>query len=213
MKIALVGATGFVGSAVLTEASNRGHQVTAIARDTEKVATLPGVTAVRADVLNDADLATKLRGNDVVIATYNPGWTNPNIRAEHLAGSQAITNAAREAGVPRLLMVGGAGTSQTAPGVHIVDSDDFPAAYKPGALGAKEAAYWIEGETTLDWVFVLPAVMLVPGERTGKYRIGGPGPVTNDKGESTISVADFAVALLDEAETPRHHRARITTGY
>jgi putative NADH-flavin reductase len=213
MKIALVGATGFVGSAVLAEAVNRGHEVTAIARNTEKVAALPGVTTVRADVLNDADLAAKLRGNDVIIATYNPGWTNPNIRAEHLAGSQAITKAAREAGVPRLIMVGGAGTSQTAPGVHIVDSDTFPAAYKEGALGAKEAAYWIEGETVLDWVFVLPAVMLVPGERTGKYRTGGPGPVTNDKGESTISVADFAVALIDEAETPRFHRARITTGY
>ena len=213
MKIALVGATGFVGSAVLAEASNRGHQITAIARNTEKVPALPGATAVRADVLNDADLATQLRGNDVVIATYNPGWTNPNIRAEHLAGSQAIVKAARDAGVPRLLMVGGAGTSQIAPGVHIVDGDDFPAAYKAGALGAKEAAYWIEGEATLDWVFVLPAVMLAPGERTGKYRTGGPGPVTNDKGESTISVADLAVVLIDEAETPRHHRERITTGY
>jgi putative NADH-flavin reductase len=213
MKIALVGATGFVGSAVLAEAANRGHEVTAIARNPERVVAPPGATAVRADVLNDADLAAKLAGSDVVIATYNPGWTNPNIRAEHLAGSQAIVNAAREAGVPRLLMVGGAGTSQTAPGVHIVDGDDFPAAYKAGALGAKEAAYWIEGEKAVDWVFVLPAIMLVPGERTGKYRTGGPGPVTNDKGESTISVADFAVALLDEAETPRHHRERITTGY
>ena len=213
MKIALVGATGFVGAAVLTEAVGRGHEVTALARNPEKVAALPGATATRADVLNDTDLAEKLRGHDVVIATYNPGWTNPDIRAEHLAGSQAITNATREADVPRLLMVGGAGTSQSAPGVHLVDSDTFPAAYKAGALGAKDAAYWIEGETQTDWVFVLPAVMLVPGERTGKYRTGGPGPVTNDKGESTISVPDFAVALLDEAETPRHHRARITTGY
>lgn len=213
MKIALVGATGFVGSAVLAEAVGRGHEVTAIARHPEKVTALPGATAVRADVLNDTDLAAKLRGHDVVIATYNPGWTNPNIRAEHLGGSQAITIATREAGVPRLLMVGGAGTSQTAPGVHIVDSDSFPAAYKDGALGAKEAAYWIEGETVIDWVFVLPAIILVPGDRTGKYRTGGPGPVTNDKGESTISVADFAVALVDEAETPRHHRERITVGY
>jgi putative NADH-flavin reductase len=213
MKIALVGATGFVGSAVLAEAVSRGHEVTAIARHPEKVAALPGATAVRADVLNDADLAAKLHGHDVVIATYNPGWTNPNIRSEHLGGSQAITIATREAGVPRLLMVGGAGTSQTAPGVHIVDSEDFPAAYKEGALGAKEAAYWIEGETIVDWVFVLPAVLLVPGDRTGKYRTGGPGPVTNDKGESTISVADLAVALVDEAESPRQHRKRITVGY
>lgn len=213
MKIALVGATGFVGSAVLAEAANRGHTVTALSRNPDKVATLPGATAVSADVLGDADLAAKLRGHDVVIATYNPGWTNPNIRAEHLAGSQKIVNATRDAGVPRLLMVGGAGTSQTAPGVHIVDSDTFPAAYKAGALGAKEAAYWIEDEETVDWVFVLPAIMLVPGERTGKYRTGGPGPVTNAEGESTISVADFAVALLDEAEAPKHHRQRITTGY
>jgi putative NADH-flavin reductase len=213
MKIALVGATGFVGSAVVAEAASRGHAVTAIARQPEKVPAVSGVTPAKADVLNDTDLAAKLRGHDVVIATYNPGWTNPSIRAEHLAGSQAIVNATRESRVPRLLMVGGAGTSQTAPGVHIVDGDDFPAAYKAGALGAKEAAYWIEGEEAVDWVFVLPAIMLVPGDRTGKYRTGGPGPVTNDKGESTISVADLAVALLDEAETPKHHRQRITTGY
>lgn len=211
MKIAIVGATGYVGSAIVAEAVARGHAVTALSRNPEKAAG-PGVTAVKADVW-DANLAQTLKGQDVVISSYNPGWTNPKIRAEQLAGSQAVLSATRAAGVPRLLMIGGAGTSEIRPGVPYVTTDEFNPDFKEGALGAKEAAEWIEGVTDLDWVFFLPAINLVPGERTGKYRKGGRATVLDADGKSTISTADFAVALIDEAETPKHHRERIAVGY
>jgi putative NADH-flavin reductase len=213
MNIALIGATGFVGSALLEELLRRGHQVRALLRDPAKLAARTGLQARAADVLADGDLAAQLDGVDAVVSAFNAGWGNPNLHDDFLRGSDAIAAAARKAGV-RLIAVGGAGSLFIAPGQQLVDSPAFPAEWKQGALAAREALNRLRADTTaLDWTFVSPAMHLAPGERTGSYRLGGEEPVLDAKGESHISVADLAVAIVDELETPRHRRGRFTAGY
>ncbi|SFI96986.1 hypothetical protein SAMN04515648_2222 [Phyllobacterium sp. CL33Tsu] len=213
MKIALIGATGFVGTQILKEASSRGHVVTALVRNVDKVEKRDGIKAVEADALNTADLAAKLKGNDIVISAYNPGWDNPDIKAVHIAGSKSITEATKQAGIKRLIVVGGAGSLRAPDGSQFVDGAAFPAEYKEGALGARQALEDLRSETALDWTFVSPPFELVPGERTGKYRQGKDEPVFSADGKSTISTSDLAVAILDEAEKPAHAQERFTVGY
>lgn len=211
-KIALIGATGFVGAALLKEAASRGHSVTALVRHPEKVEKLNNVTALKADV-NDTDaLAKQLAGHDIVISAYNPGWGDANIQQSHINGSRSITEATKKAGLKRLIAVGGAG-SLYINGAQLVDSPEFPAEWKEGALGARQALNDLRGENELDWTFVSPAIMLEPGERTGHYRLGGDEPVFDADGNCKISVADLAVAILDEAEQGKHIRQRITAAY
>ncbi len=212
MKIALIGASGFVGTAILKEASARGHTVTAIVRNPDKVEKLPGVTAVKADVTDDTALAKAVAGQDVVISAFNGGWGDPDIYNKHLVGSKAIIAAARQAKT-RLIMIGGAGSLEAAPGKQLVDSPEFPAEWKAGALAARDALTAIRGEKELDWSFLSPAIHLAPGEKTGTYRLGGDQPVFDAKGESGISSGDLAAAIVDEAETPKHSRRRFTLGY
>ncbi len=212
-KIALIGATGFVGAAVLKEAVARGNRVTALVRHPEKVAKNDHVTAVQADVFDSDALAKQLAGHDIVISAFNPGWADANIRENHTKGSRSIAEAARKAGVKRLIEVGGAGSLEIKPGVQLVDTPEFPADWKQGALGARDALNELRGNTDLDWTFVSPAMLLQPGERTGRYRLGGDQPVFDAKGESRISVEDLAVAILDEAEQGKHIRRRFTVGY
>lgn len=213
MKIALIGATGFVGSAVLTEALSRGHDVTALARTPSKIPAQPKLTVAAADVLDAAQVARAVAGHDAVISAYNPGWQEPEIYALFLKGTQAIVDGVKQAGGKRLLIVGGAGSLYAAPGVQIVDTPEFPAQWKPGALAARDALKAIQQDTTLDWSFVSPAVHLEPGARRGEYRLGTDTPVMRDGQPSNISVADLAVAILDEIEKPRHIRQRFTVGY
>ncbi|SFC80998.1 hypothetical protein SAMN05216344_1505 [Polaromonas sp. OV174] len=211
MKIALIGATGFVGSAILPELLSRGHQVTVLARTPAKLAPQTGLTVVQADVLDTAQVAQAVAGHDAVISAYNPGWSEPKIHDLFLQGSQAITAGTKAAGVKRLLVVGGAGSLYVAPGLQLVDTPEFPAAYKQGALAAREALNQLKGESTLDWSFVSPPIGLAPGERSGQYRLGGddllPGQGDQPAG---ISVADLAVAIVDEIEQPRHLQRRFT---
>lgn len=211
-KIALIGATGFVGAEILKEALSRGNSVTALVRHPEKVEKADGVTAVKADVFDTDALAKQIAGHDIVISAFNPGWTDSNIRENHIKGSRSINEAAKKAGVKRVIVVGGAG-SLSINGQQLVDSAEFPAEWKEGALGARQALDELHEESDLDWTFVSPAIMLQPGERTGNYRLGKDEPVFNDKGESTISSADLAVAILDEAEQNKHIRARFTAAY
>ena len=211
-KIALIGATGFVGAAILKEAVSRGHSVTALVRNTDKVAKLDNVTAVKSDVFDTDALASQLAGHDIVISAYNPGWTDANIRENHIKGSRSINAAAKKAGVKRLIAVGGAGSLEIN-GQQLVDSPDFPADWKEGALGARQALNELREENDLDWTFVSPAIMLEPGERTGKYRLGTDQPVFDEKGESKISVDDLAVAIIDEAEQGKHIGKRFTAAY
>jgi len=210
MKIALIGATGFVGSALLTELLSRGHSVTALARSPEKYAAQDRVTVVKADVSNAADVATAVRGHDAVIDAYNPGWNEADIYNLFLRGTRAIIDGTKQAGVKRLLIVGGAGSLYVAPGVQLVDTAEFPVAYKQGALAARDALNLIRNENTLDWTFVSPPALLAPGERTGKFRIGADQLLMNGDKPAGISVADLAVAIVDETEQQRKVKQRFT---
>ncbi len=213
MNIALIGGTGFVGSAVLEELLQRGHQVTALARTPAKYTARAGLTVVAADVLDAAQVAHAVEGHDAVVSAYNPGWKEPQIHDLFLQGTRAITEGVKRSGVKRLLVVGGAGSLFVAPGVQLVDTPEFPAEWKQGALAAREALNRIRQETTLDWSFLSPAVMLAPGERTGKFRIGGDEVLMAGHQPAGISVADLAVAIVDEIETPRHVKRRFTVAY
>lgn len=212
MKIALIGASGFVGAALLKEAAQRGHSVTAIVRNPAKVQAAAGVTAVKADVSDVKQLAALIAGHDVVISAFNGGWGDPDIYNKHIAGSRAIAAAAKQAGV-RLIVVGGAGSLHAPDGSQFVDSPHFPEAYRDGARAARDALAELRKESGLQWSLVSPAAHIAPGERTGKFRLGGDEPVLDTKGESHVSVEDLAYAILDEAEKPKHTGKRFTLGY
>lgn len=212
MKIALIGATGFVGSALLKEAVARGHSVTALVRNPAKVATDANVKAVQVDVNDVPALTAQLAGHDVVISAFNGGWGDPDIYNKHLAGSNAIADAAKAAKVC-LIAIGGAGSLHAPDGSQFVDSPHFPEAYREGARAARDALAGLRKGDWQDWSFISPAAMLAPGERTGKFRLGGDEPVLDANGDNHVSVEDLAVATLDEAETPRHTGKRFTLGY
>lgn len=216
MKVALIGASGFVGKAILNELLQRGHQVTAIVRNAEKITPSENVTVVSANVLNEKELSDTVTGHDAVISAYNAGWTNPNLYNEFLKGSQAIQEAVKQSGVKRLLIVGGAGSLFIAPNLQIVDTEGFPNEWKPGALAARDYLNIIKKETTLDWTFLSPAVEMhqgTSGIRKGTYRTGLESPVFDAENRSIISVEDTAVALVDELENPNHIRRRFTIAW
>lgn len=207
MKIAIIGATGLVGTKIVSETLDRGHEVTAIVRNPERLPTHPKLRAASADVTEPSDLASLIAGHHVVISAFNPG------KDESGTGARSIIDAVKRSGVKRLLVVGGAGTLEIAPGKRLVDQSDFPAQWKDGALRTAAFLDQLRGETELDWAFLSPAAMLTPGERTGNYRVGGDQLLTDSDGESRISLEDYAVAMLDEIERPQHHRKRFSVGY
>lgn len=214
MKVALIGATGFVGTAVLNEALNRGYDVTAIARDPKKItSTNDKLTLVAVDVYDADKLAEVLKGHDAVINTFNAGWANPDLYNDFIKGSEAIQQATKLSGVKRLLIVGGAGSLYAAPGLQLVDTPQFPAEWKTGATAARDYLNIIKKEEELDWTFLSPAINLHPGTRTGKFRLGTDEPVFATDGKSEISVEDMAVAILDELENNQFVKRRFTLGY
>ncbi|HUX49899.1 MAG TPA: NAD(P)-dependent oxidoreductase [Spirochaetia bacterium] len=216
MKIVIVGATGFVGKALVAEAAHRGHEVTAIARHVDGVASVPGVTARNADVMDTDSLAKVFAGHDAVLSAFNPGWTNPNIYNDSLAGLKSIEKAVEKAGVLRYLVIGGAGSLEVSPGVQLVDTPQFPADYKDGARAARDYLNVLKQNARLEWTFLSPAILMHAGitdGRTGSYRIGTDNPVFDAHGESRLSVEDLAVALIDELEQRRFVRRRFTAAY
>jgi putative NADH-flavin reductase len=217
MKIALIGATGFVGSAILNEALNRGHQVTAILRHPEKLTVKNNhLSVVQGDVMDTNSLAEIVKGSDVVISAYNAGWNNPDIYNEFLKGSQSIQQGVKKSGVKRLIVMGGAGSLFVAPGVQLVDTPQFPADWKAGASAARDYLNILNKEDQLDWTFISPAIEMhqgTSGERKGRYRTGLDNPVVDANNKSIISVEDVAVAAVDEAEHPKHIRQRFTVAY
>lgn len=214
MKIALIGATGFVGAALLPELLSRNHEVTAVARTPGKIAAQPGLRTVAADVYDVPALTAALRGHDAVVSAFNPGWNEPRLYELFMQGSAAVVKATEAAGVRRLLVVGGAGSLYVAEGVQLVDTSEFtnhvPANVVPGARAARDALGELRGNTRIDWTFVSPPAMLQPGARSGRYRVGGEFLLMDGDSPAGISVADLAVAIADELETPRHVRARFT---
>lgn len=203
MKIALIGATGQVGSRIRAEALQRGHQVSAIARQANTLAPSAGLTPVALDVADSGKLAAALSGHDVAIVSVKYSMVD----------ARPILKAIEQAGVPRVLVVGGAGSLQVAPGVDLVDTPNFPAPYKEEALAAREILRLLRAGTALDWSLVSPSALLQPGERTGKFRIGGDQLLVDAQGNSRVSLEDLALALVDELESPKHSRQRFTVGY
>lgn len=213
MKIALIGATGFVGSALLNELSSRNHQITAIARNPQEN---NKANWVKADITNVDDLAEVLKNHDLVISAYNSGWENPNIYADFISGSKNIQAAVKKSGVTRYITIGGGGSLFVAPGLQAVDTPDFPKEYYPGATAARDYLNIIREEKELDWAFFSPAFEMHQGittGRTGKYRLGLENPVFDADNRSILSVEDLAVVIADEAENPKHHQQRFTAAY
>lgn len=214
-NVVLIGASGFVGTAILNELLNRGHKVTAIVRDPAKVnASNPNLKVIQADVTDTDVLIEASKGKDAVISAYNPGWKNPNIYEETLKNYPLIVDSVKKAGVERLLIVGGAGTLFYAPGKMVMDADDVPAKLLPGIKSLGEFYLnTLRKENDIDWIFLSPAANMTPGERTGKFRIGKDDLVVDVNGDSNISVEDYAVAMVDELEQKHHHKERFTIGY
>jgi putative NADH-flavin reductase len=213
MKIALIGATGFVGSAILNELTSRNHEITAIARTPKETS---HVNWVAADIFNSDELATILKGNDLVISAYNAGWTNPNIYDDFIAGSKSVQEAVKKSGVNRFIVIGGGGSLFVAPGLQAVDTPDFPKEYYVAATAARDYLNIIKEEKDLDWAFFSPAFEMHQGittGRTGKYRLGLENPVFNEEQRSILSVEDLAVVIADEAENAKHHQVRFTAAY
>lgn len=212
MKIVLIGASGRVGTLILEEALSRNYDVVALVRNPENIIINDKrLKVIKVDVLHD-DFSSLLSDVDAVISAYNPGWQNPNIYNDFIKGSAAILATSKIAGVKRLLVVGGAGSLEIN-GSQLVDSKDFPEEWKQGALGARDFLNILKKDKEIKWTFLSPAIMLGPGERTGKYRIGTDSPVFDSKGECKISFADLAVALLDELEKGQFIQKRFTIGY
>lgn len=214
-KVAIIGASGFVGSNLVKEATDRGLEVTAIARNVEKI-NVENISKVAVDVNQVNELSEALKGHDVVISAFNAGWTNPNLYNDFIKGSESIQQAAKQAGVQRMIVVGGAGSLYANENEQLVDSPDFPADIKPGATAARDYLNILKEEKELDWVFFSPAIEMHPGVtigRTGKYRLGKDQPVFDENMVSKLSPEDVAVVLIDEIEKPKHHKERFTAAY
>lgn len=212
MKIALIGASGFIGSALRQEALARGHQVTALVTRPDRLAAGPGLTVTQVDVTDTAALAATMAGHDAVLSAFS-GHAQADVLPYYLKGIRSIIAATRKAEVPRLLLVGGAGSLEVAPGKQLLDTPQFPEMYKATAEGARQALQILRDERALDWTMLSPSAVIAPGERTGRFRLGGDQLLADAQGNSRISVEDYALAFIDELEKPAHRRQRFTVGY
>ncbi|MGD0722637.1 MAG: NAD(P)-dependent oxidoreductase [Roseiarcus sp.] len=202
MKVALIGATGMVGSRILAELDRRGHAVTGIVRNPERVPVSTNVAAKKGDVDDERGLAALLAGHDAAISAVRFSASDPD----------KLIGAAKVAKVGRYLVVGGAGSLEVAPGVRLFDTPEFPALYLAEARAGGAFLGRLREETALDWTYLSPSAAIAPGARTGKFRLGGDA-LLRHAGGSSISAEDFAVALVDELERPAHSRQRFTVGY
>lgn len=212
MKIALVGATGNIGRQIARHALANGHQVTAIVRSrTELPAELAGAQLVIAALDDTATLAAAISGHDVLASAYGPRPGDDISQITVVAGQ--LVAAARQAHVPRLVVVGGAGSLEIAPGQQLVDTPDFPAAYRPYALAAREALSVLRAATDIDWTFFSPAAEIGPGDERGTWRVQAKTFLADAQGHSHISYADYGAAFVAELEAHRYPREIITAAY
>ncbi len=215
MKVALIGATGFVGSQLLEELLSRDHDVTAIARNADKITVKNDkLTAVSVDIKDTDALTEVLRNNQMVISAYNAGWDNTNLYNDYIDGYESIQKAVRAANIRRYFVVGNAGTLYIG-GTQLVDTDDFPAKMKEGAKASRDHFDKLRRETYLDWVYLSPPTEMnenITTGRTGRFRMGKDEPVMRD-GTASISVQDLAIVVADEVENRKHSRQHYTVGY
>lgn len=214
-KIVLIGASGFVGSAILKEALNRDFEVTAVVRHPEKITVKnENLKVKKADVSSLDEVTEVCKGADIVISAFNPGWNNPNIYDETINVYLTIIDGVKKADVRRFLMVGGTGSLFISPGLRLMDSGDVPESLLQGvkALGDFYLNFLMK-EKEVDWVFFAPAADMRPGVRSGRYRLGKDEMIVDAVGNSHISVEDYAAAMIDEAEHPAHHQEIFTIGY
>jgi putative NADH-flavin reductase len=214
-KVVLIGASGFVGSAILNEALDRGHKVTVVVRHAEKITKVHKNLVVKpGDVSIVKTVIEVSKGVDTVISAFNPGWQNPDIAEETTKVYRTILNGIRQAGVKRFLVVGGAGSLFVSHGIRLMDAGVMPEYVLPAVKAL--ADFYLKDlmiEKSIDWVFFSPAGNLEAGLRTGKFLLGKDDLIVNETGESKISVQDYAVAMIDELEKPAHHKERFTIGY
>jgi putative NADH-flavin reductase len=212
MKIAVFGATGNIGSRVITEALNRGHDVTAIMRHPEDY-TLeqPHLKVARGDIFRTQDVEAAVFNHDAIVSAYN--FTKGAKPSTIVEVAEPLISGLKQAGVKRLIIVGGAGSLEVAPGLQLVDSPGFPPEFKDAALAHRDALKVYQKEKELNWTYISPAAYIEPGERTGNFRRGKDKLITDEDGNSRISMEDFAVAIIDEIMNPQHIRQRFTVGY
>ena len=210
LKIALFGATGMIGSRIAAQAIERGHEVTALARQPRAIDGLPSLTVVAADLFDTAASAAQIKGFDVIASAYAPPRDQPSKVVE---ATRALVALAHAAGVKRLVAVGGAGSLEVAPGKQLVDTEGFPDAYKPVALAHREARSFYRTVTDVDWTFFAPAALIAPGTKTGAFRTGADTLIVDANGDSKISAEDYAVAFVDEIEAGRFVHRIATVAY
>jgi hypothetical protein len=213
MKIAIIGAGGKIGSRIAEEAISRGHEVTGIGRNTEVGKKNNKIRWVTADALDTEALATAIIGQDAVVSAFGINWQNPESYHLFNDAASSIIRACRKSAVKRIINVGGAGSLEISPGVQLVDTPSFPEIWRRGADEQRKSLEIFHAEKDLDWTFFSPAIVIEPGPKTGRYRLGTNNPVFDGKGNSHISYDDYAAALLDELEHPSFIRQRFTIGY
>jgi len=209
MNIVVYGATGRAGSEITKELLRRGHKVTGVARNIGSLKSQPEVTAKADDLSNVDSIAAIIKGADAVVSAYQPPADNTDVLVDV---TRRQVEAVKKAGGPRLLVVGGAGQLEVAPGVTLIKSGHLPAEYMPIALSHERAAQVLK-DSDINWTYLAPAAFFIPGERTGKYRTGTNNLIADEKGESKITFADYAIALVDEIEKPKHERQLFSVGY
>ena len=213
MKLAIVGASGKIGSRIAAEALGRGHFVTGIVRNPEAGIKNDKINWVKADALNSESLASAIQGHDALISAFGIDWSRPDTYPLFVDVSISEIAAAKKAGIKRMIVVGGAGSLEVAPGVQLVDTPQFPEEWRAGANEQRKSLEVFRKEYGLDWTFFSPAIIIEPGTRTGQFRLGKDNPVFDEKGNSIIGYDDYAIALIDELEKPQFIRQRFTIGY
>ncbi|MEO3750133.1 NAD(P)H-binding protein [Streptomyces sp. B6B3] len=213
MKIVLFGATGMVGSRIAAEAVARGHEVVAVSRSGDAPVDSPRLTAVAGDAGSATTVADLARGGDVAASALAPPRDGTDPRAPFVALNTALLDGLRSAGVRRVVIVGGAGSLEVAPGTALMDAPGFPAEYGPEAAAHADLLAMLRRVTDPRWTCVSPAAVIAPGERTGTFRTGGDSLLTDAEGNSNISAEDYAIAFVDEIEKAEHPQARISVAY
>ena len=211
MKVVLFGASGMIGSRILKELVARGHQVKAVVRDLTRVPLQADVTTESGNILNPEEVARTTAGADAVVNAYSPGYKPEEVN-KLLDATHSLIAGMKKADVRRVIMVGGAGTLHVAPGVTLIDSGHLPAEWMAIAVAHRDAKEILR-QSGLDWTSFSPAAFIEPGERTGKFRVGKDDLIVDEGGTSRISAEDYAIALVDELENPKHIGKRFTAAY